>query len=189
MKKISVMKRSLSGTLSLPKCLAILSCVFLLAACGDDSGSSADSDEPVSSSSKKDSSKSSSSTAKSSSSAKSSSADDWDDDEEKCTPPTIFGLAGEEGCSDPDTLSSVKRAKQCKTEKDDKCEYGTMTDPRDGKKYKTVVIGEQTWMVDDLNYEMEGYNKGRYKQTAAMHACPYGWHLPSAPLHSVFSLN
>ncbi|WP_173474561.1 FISUMP domain-containing protein [Fibrobacter succinogenes] len=183
MKKISVMKRSLSGTLSLPKCLskglAILSCVFLLAACGDDSGSRADSDEPVSSSSKKDSSKSSSITAKSSSSAKSSSADDWDDDEEMCLPPTIFGLAGEEGCSDPSILSSVKPAKQCKTEKDDKCEYGTMTDPRDGKKYKTVVIGEQTWMVDDLNYEMEGYKKGRYKQTAAMHACPYGWHLPS----------
>ncbi len=157
---------------------------FLFTACDDDSAS-ASSDEPVSSSAVKKSSssqkaKSSSSKKVSSSSAKSSSAvDDWDDDDEVCEPPLIFGSTGEAGCSDPDTLSSVKRAKQCKTEKDDKCEYGTMTDPRDGKKYKTVVIGEQTWMVDDLNFETEGYKRGRYKQSAAMKACPYGWHLPS----------
>ncbi|MBO4437544.1 MAG: hypothetical protein J5791_11750, partial [Fibrobacter sp.] len=60
--------------------------------------------------------------------------------------------------------SPVTLATPCKTETEDNCEYGTLTDSRDGQTYKTVEIGSQVWMAENLNYAYTGvlYNNSGY---------------------------
>jgi len=68
-----------------------------------------------------------------------------------------------------------------------------MTDPRDGKIYKTIEIANSVWMAENLNFSDTTLLKacyddnvlfcdkygGLYNWAEAMKACPSGWHLPT----------
>ena len=80
-------------------------------------------------------------------------------------------------------------------------ECGQFKDERDGQIYRTVKIGSQIWMAENLNYgEMsrkcplrgkkkwcygfdenncKGGKGGLYSYKVAEQVCPKGWHLPS----------
>jgi uncharacterized protein (TIGR02145 family) len=92
------------------------------------------------------------------------------------------------------TKDSIKKntevEEQLNTEVEEQINY--LTDARDGQTYKTIGIGNQVWMAENLNDATSSgswcYNNnskyceqyGRlYNWETAKSVCPAGWHLPS----------
>ena len=107
---------------------------------------------------------------------------------------------------DEQATRSIRKAAKKKRDLYEKQHGGSFVDSRDGRKYKTITIGNQEWMAENLNYESDDsycpeekkencQKYGRlYSSSAAISGkvvqkkgslvvqglCPDGWHLPTS---------
>lgn len=191
---------SIQHVIASTKCVAIsLVLLAFLAACDDSSSASAEqNDEPgmetsssaelgSSSSEKAESSssvtqgdvrKSSSSekSGKSSSSVieSSSSSVKSESTEKSSSSEKLSELSSSSADKVASSSSVVTLAMPCKTETEDNCEYGTLLDDRDGQTYKTVKIGAQWWMAENLNFVTENSGCGGGSGTTEGNCETYG---------------
>jgi len=105
----------------------------------------------------------------------------YDSENQKCENNRLFSKCGDKWYN-PFSQSCINKVVGNKQE---------FIDSRDGKAYKYVTIGTQTWMAENLRYETSNtkcYNDNPnnceifgklYDWNTAMTVCPSGWHLPN----------
>lgn len=134
-----------------------------------------------------------------------------------CLIPFVFVACGNDSSESSPNEASVNQgdepgstlAKPCNDNGVNNCVYGTLEDARDGKVYRTITIGNQEWMAENLNFAAHNsfciqkdnckengrlYSFGAVYDTSSTHCvyekrcdvetpiqgvCPSGWHVPS----------
>ena len=109
----------------------------------------------------------------------------------------ITGSSNESSSATESSSSAVSYTNQAWEFMNPNIDYIEFTDERDGQVYRSVVIGKQTWMAQNLNYNQYakyGSNNcpkisspdscGKYgifyNFSDIKKVCPNGWHLPSS---------
>ena len=108
----------------------------------------------------------------------------------------LKGLPRSSSSSAKSSSSSQSSSSSVESSSSRTCNYpqvdGCFTDTRDGQTYNTVIMNNQYWMAQNLNYELENsycyenkqsncdkYGKLYAWSAAVESACPEGWHLPT----------